>query len=445
MRVSVSSYIDFLFFLGNIVEVTTVAVLSLTTIWSLCCISNLDKKNVYGSIAEPNGARPRAFGMLLIHISSLGYGVSIFFEIFARWSDNGDYFCRLACYSGSITWSFFRASVLLLYFQRLDVLIQSNIYRPWVRRFCCSLGCICALVTLAFTIIATKPHFHEDKCEFDFTMEHPNFKMWRTYLYAGGCFVQVIPSIVYLALFIYPICKYSPYSNEWRTTIHRHLVITVTALCIDVASIIITSFEDLSTEADCAIILCDVFLCNVLLLFIYTDWKSRVLPCCIQPVRKPDMSSIGSVSFDYHKLYNNSGDKHKILSTVSSITIPSSLLESPIPSNKLGDNPVADFVSSECGYQAIRSTSIHENAQSCMTVKENEIQNNIYRSDVSVLSGCNVEDCYVTNEPLSSTYRSKLLPRCFAQNAREFSPPVCTTTMSCAHQSISLKPYVPRV
>jgi len=443
MRVSVPCYVDFVFFLGNIVEVTTVTVLSLTTIWSLCSILNVDEKNMHVSIAKRNGARPRAFGMLFIHISSLGYGVSIFFEVFVRWSHSGDFFCHLFCYSGSITWSFFRVSVLLLYFQRLDVLIQSNIYMPWVRRLCCSLGCICALGTLAFNIIATKPHFNEDKCEFDFTMEHPNFKMWRTYLYAGGCFVQVIPSIVYLALFIYPICKYSPYSNEWRTTIHRHLVITVTALCIDVTSIIITSFQDLSTEAYCAIILCDVFLCNILLLFIYTDWKSRVLPCCRQPVRKPDMSNIGSVSFDYHKIYNNTGDKHKILSAVSSITIPSSLLDSPISANILGDNPAAGFVFSECGYKAIRSKSIHENAQSSMIVQVNEIQNNIYSSDVPVLSDqCHVEDCYVINEPLSATYRSKLLKRCFAQNAWDFSPPVYVPTKSCAHKTISLKPRV---
>jgi len=438
MRISISGYIDFVFFLGNFVEVTTVTVLSLTTIWSLYSEFNLDKRNVNVSIAKRDGARPRAFGMLFIHITSLVYGVSVFFEIFVRYSDNGEFFCHLAFYSGAITWGFFRASVLLLYFQRLDVLIQSNIYRPWVRRVCCSLGCICALVTLAFAIIAIKPHFNGNKCEFHFTIEHPNFNMW---LYTGGCFVQVIPSIVYLALFIYPMCKHSSYSNAWRTTIHRHLVITVSAMCIDVTSIIITSFEDLSTEGICAIILGDVFLCNVLLLFIYTDWKSRVLPCCRHPVRKPNMSNIGSVSFDYHKIYNNTGDKHKNFSAASSITIPSSLLESTIRGSKLGDNPAAGFVFNECGWKVIRSKSICEDALSSMTVKWNEIQNG---SEAPVLADqFNVEDCDVINEPLSANYRSKLLKRCFGQNAGEFSPPVCVSTEGCVPKTISLKPCVP--
>merc|ERR1719285_1183965 len=112
------------------------------------------------------GARHRALLMLFLHLSSLGYGVSVFFVNFVSFSNDETIFCTLAIYSASILWCFFRASVLLLYFQRLDVLIQKKIYPPWVRVLCKCVGCLGILVILPIGVIVITPAWVKAKCNF---------------------------------------------------------------------------------------------------------------------------------------------------------------------------------------------------------------------------------------------------------------------------------------
>merc|ERR1719317_990296 len=95
--------------------------------------------------------------MISIHLSSFSYAVGVFLENFVVYDPSSVILCKVACYLAEVGWCFFRATKLLLYYQRLAVLVNTDVYSQWVGIISRFLACNGLVIVLPTVILLIHP------------------------------------------------------------------------------------------------------------------------------------------------------------------------------------------------------------------------------------------------------------------------------------------------
>jgi len=228
----------------------TLVVLSVT----LC--SDVDKRRA--------ASRDRAF--FILHWVSTLFSLGVVFENFSRYERNERHICYFIALLVDTTWLVVRISVFNIYSVRLNDLIQKNIFDPWVRYVCWS-AMLVSTIPL-FTAAIVKAEIGEKgRCE-----HTPKTQMLQL-----AALTQVIPCLIYIVLFTIPFFKY-PIRGAWRGPEGFHLAVVIFDALIDIGTMVIVFFA--KSRRQCVeIYLANVIVSNVLLIFIFSDWQLRLLPC----------------------------------------------------------------------------------------------------------------------------------------------------------------------
>lgn len=315
MQIVVSQNVHSMWLFVETVLVTTLAlILMTTTIISLICKCN----SVNPTQLKPT--KTRAIWMISIHFSSFFYAVSVFFAMFVQYKTTDMVICKVACYCARVSWCFFRATKLLLYYQRLAVLIDKDLYSQWVRIICMFLAGSGLMIVLPTAILIIKPTLSNGgECVYADTSSYPDFKYLDWNVFLGDSVIQITASCIFLGLFLLPIFKTEASTNWWILTARRQLVITTIDIIFDIICLSVVAYLSLGDRDFWSILMANVLCGNVMLIFIFSDWRRRILPCSPVKLERPSFSTPISSGYDYRLMGDNRKRKAFERPTVSSI------------------------------------------------------------------------------------------------------------------------------
>jgi len=228
----------------------TLVVLSVT----LC--SDVDKRR----------AASRDCAFFILHGVSTFFSLEVVFENFSRYEKNERHICYFMALLVDTTWVVVRISVFNIYRVRLNDLIQKNIFYPTVRWVCWS-AMLVGTIPLFTAAIVKAEIGDQGSCE-----HTPRRGMLQL-----AAFTQVISCLIYIVLFTIPFFKY-PIGGAWKGPEGFHLAVVIFDALIDIGTMVIVFFA--KSRRQCVVIyLANVILSNVLLVFIFSDWQLRLLPC----------------------------------------------------------------------------------------------------------------------------------------------------------------------
>merc|ERR550534_1803602 len=113
---------------------------------------------------------------------------------------------------------------------------------------------------------------------------------------------QVFSCLIYIVLFSIPFYKYP--IGTWKGPEGFHFSVVIFDALLDVGTMVTVIFAQ--SPRNCAIIyVANVMLSNVLLVFIFSDWQLRLLPCKNRRIREvPEGRSLLTSTMDYEdRLY----------------------------------------------------------------------------------------------------------------------------------------------
>jgi len=238
-----------------LVSVCLTVLLCTLVVLSVTLCSDVDKRR----------AASRDCAFFILHGVSTLFSFGVVFESFSHYERNERRICWFMAFLVDTTWVVVRISVFNIYSVRLNDLTQKNIFGPAVRYVCWSAMLVGTIPLFAAGIV-------EAEIGAKGTCEHTP----KTPMLELAALTQVIPCLIYIVLFTIPFFKYP--IGAWKGPEGFHLAVVIFDALIDIGTMVIVFF--VKSRRQCVVIyLANVILSNVLLVFIFSDWRLRLLPC----------------------------------------------------------------------------------------------------------------------------------------------------------------------
>jgi len=244
----------------------TLVVLSVT----LC--SDVDKRR----------AASRDCAFFILHGVSTVFLFGLVFNNFSHYEMNERQMCYGMALLVDITWVLVRMSVFNIYSVRLNDLVQKSIFDPAVR-YVCWLAMLVGIIPL-FTTTVEAEIGKQGRCE------HTPGRL----MVQSAALTQLVPCLIYIVLFTIPFYKY-PFGT-WKGPEGFHLAVVIFDALLDIGTMVTIFF----VQSHRQYIVANVMLSNVLLVFIFSDWRLRLLPCKNRRIAEvPEGRSLLTSTFDY--------------------------------------------------------------------------------------------------------------------------------------------------
>jgi len=228
-------------------------------------------------------AASRDCAFFILHGVSAVFLLGVVFDNFSLYKMNERQICFWMALLVDTLWVLERISVLNIYRVRLNDLVQKSIFDPTVRYVCWS-AMFVGIIPL-FTTTVKAEIGEQGRCE-----HTPG-----TLMVQSAALTQVIPCLIYIVLFTVPFYKY-PFGT-WKGPEGFHLAIVIFDALLDIVTMVTVFFA--RHQQYVAIYIANVMLSNVLLVFIFSDWQLRLLPCKNRRIAEvPEGRSLLTSTFD---------------------------------------------------------------------------------------------------------------------------------------------------
>jgi len=103
---------------------------------------------------------------------------------------------------------------------------------------------------------------------------------WTRGVFRTTAVAQVVPMFLFMVLFIIP-CRKSQVntSHSWTSTWKTYLGVGIFCTVVNITTLLLVNFIQLSDSSRIFILLPSEVFNNIMLVFLFSDWRLRVLPC----------------------------------------------------------------------------------------------------------------------------------------------------------------------
>jgi len=209
-------------------------------------------------------AASRDCAFFILHWVSTVFLLGVVFDNFSHYEMKESQICRGMALLLDTTWVLVRISILNIYSVRLNDLVQKSILDPTIRYVCWS-AMIVGTIPL-FTTRAKAEIGEHGRCKYT---PGPLMVQWAT-------LTQIIPCLIYIVLFTIPFYKYP--IGTWKGPEAFHLALVIFDALLDIGTMVTVFFAQ-NHRQSVVIYVANVMLSNFLLIFIFSDWRLRLLPC----------------------------------------------------------------------------------------------------------------------------------------------------------------------
>jgi len=236
-------------------------ILLINVLLSISICADVDKRKI----------ATRDWAFVLFHGISVMFCAGVLIQNWGLYKSNEDILCKGVVFWESIIYVLLRVGVLNVYYVRLSTLIRKGIFTKWIRYLCWV--AMLSGISVVIPIATSQLHGEIDKNGTCYYIVKPNaFKI--------SAVAQVIPVFLFMVLYAVPCFKPQLSSSySWSLTWRTYLGVGIVCAVIDISTILFVNFLPLNKLQRISVLVPSIVLNNVILVFIFSDWRTRVIPC----------------------------------------------------------------------------------------------------------------------------------------------------------------------
>jgi len=236
-------------------------VLLINLLLSITICADVDKRKIAS----------RDWAFVLFHGISVMFCAGVLIQNWGLYKHSEDALCKGVVFWESIIYVVLRVGVLNVYYVRLSTLIQKGIFTKWIKYLCWV--AMLSGISVVIPIATSQLHGELDEEGTCYYIVKPNaFKI--------SAIAQVIPMLLFMVLYAVPCFKPQLSSSySWSLTWRTYLGVGIFCAVIDISTILFVNFLPLDILQRISVLVPSIVLNNVILVFIFSDWRTRVIPC----------------------------------------------------------------------------------------------------------------------------------------------------------------------
>jgi len=238
------------------------SILLINALLSISVCADVDKRKIAS----------RDWAFVLFHGISVMFCAGVLIQNWGLYKSSEDILCKGVVFWESIIYVLLRVGILNVYYVRLSTLIHKGIFTKSIRYLCWV--AMLSGISVVIPIATSELHGEIDKDGTCYYIVKPNaFKI--------SAVAQVIPVLLFMVLYAVPCFKpqLSSSSYSWSLTWRTYLGVGILCTVIDISTILFVNFLPLNDLQRIGVLVPSIVLNNVILVFIFSDWRTRVIPC----------------------------------------------------------------------------------------------------------------------------------------------------------------------
>jgi len=247
--------------IGALVGFFIPCILLINVLLSITICSDVDKRKIAS----------RDWAFVLFHGVSVMFCAGVLIQNWVLYKSSEDILCKGVVFCESVVYVLLRVAVLNVHYVRLSTLIRKGVITKWIRYLCW----VAMLSGTSVVIPIATSQLHagiDDEGTCYFTVKPNAFKI--------SAVAQVMPVFLFMVLYAVPCFKPQLSSSySWSLTWRTYLGVGILCTVIDMSTILFVNFLPLDNLARVSVLVPSIVLNNIILVFIFSDWRTRVIPC----------------------------------------------------------------------------------------------------------------------------------------------------------------------